>query len=124
MTILSKFNRVGLMPLRLSDSTASSRLVVNNKSKLMTQRNYQLLTSHYRHRGLPSRYSPLNRRIPFQNPSLYQTRNAGMLIGRLLRGVLKIRYLLVGGAVGGGISLQRVRSIFCVNYNKSNFCCL
>lgn len=30
-----------------------------------------------------------------------------MLVGRLLRGALKIRYLLLGGAVGGGISLQR-----------------
>jgi len=30
------------------------------------------------------------------------------MVGRIIRGALKIRYLLIGGAVGGGISLQRV----------------
>ncbi|CAG5104082.1 Similar to OPA1: Dynamin-like 120 kDa protein [Cotesia congregata] len=30
-----------------------------------------------------------------------------MVIGKVLRGVLKIRYLLLGGALGGGISLQK-----------------
>ena len=97
MTTLSKFNRVGLLPLRLTDSTSS--LLVSKKSKVVIQRNYQVLAA---------RYVPLNRRIPFHNTSLYQTRNVGMLVGRLLRGALKIRYLLLGGAVGGGISLQRV----------------
>lgn len=35
-------------------------------------------------------------------------RHYGMLIGRLLRGALKIRYLVLGGAVGGTVSLNRV----------------
>lgn len=31
---------------------------------------------------------------------------------RALRGVLKIRYLLLGGAVGGGVTLQKVDNDF------------
>ncbi|XP_057365629.1 dynamin-like 120 kDa protein, mitochondrial [Daphnia carinata] len=74
---------------------------------MVKYRNYQTLTINYRHRGILSRYSPLNRSVPFQNPTVYQTRNIGFLVGRILKGALKIRYLLLGGAVGGGISLQR-----------------
>ncbi|EFA02998.2 Dynamin-like 120 kDa protein, mitochondrial [Tribolium castaneum] len=37
----------------------------------------------------------------------YQRREYGMLIVRALRGVLKIRYLLLGGAVAGGGALQK-----------------
>lgn len=36
------------------------------------------------------------------------SRGAAMFIGQLLRGVLKIRYLLLGGAVGGGVTLNKV----------------
>ncbi|XP_078044320.1 opa1 mitochondrial dynamin like GTPase isoform X2 [Augochlora pura] len=39
----------------------------------------------------------------FGNPS----RAYAMFIGRILRGALKIRYLLLGGAVGGGVTLQK-----------------
>ncbi|XP_050512015.1 dynamin-like 120 kDa protein, mitochondrial isoform X2 [Diabrotica virgifera virgifera] len=38
---------------------------------------------------------------------IYQRREYGMLIARALRGVLKIRYLLLGGAVAGGGALQK-----------------
>lgn len=38
-----------------------------------------------------------------------QQRQYGILVFRALRGVLKIRYLLLGGAVGGGVTLQKVR---------------
>ncbi|XP_023012354.2 opa1 mitochondrial dynamin like GTPase isoform X1 [Leptinotarsa decemlineata] len=38
---------------------------------------------------------------------LYQRREYGMLIVRALRGLLKIRYLLLGGAVAGGGALQK-----------------
>lgn len=31
-----------------------------------------------------------------------------MLIARAVRGVLKLRYLVLGGAVGGGVTLQKV----------------
>ncbi|KAF2900853.1 hypothetical protein ILUMI_05331 [Ignelater luminosus] len=36
-----------------------------------------------------------------------QRREYGILVLRALRGVLKIRYLLLGGAVGGGVTLQK-----------------
>jgi len=40
----------------------------------------------------------------FANPY----RGYAMVITRILRGVLKIRYILLGGAVGGGVTLQKV----------------
>ncbi|CAB3236618.1 unnamed protein product [Arctia plantaginis] len=36
-----------------------------------------------------------------------QRRRYGMLVARAVRGVLKIRYLLLGGAVGGGMTLNK-----------------
>ncbi|XP_026317929.1 dynamin-like 120 kDa protein, mitochondrial isoform X2 [Hyposmocoma kahamanoa] len=36
-----------------------------------------------------------------------QKRRYGMLVARALRGVLKIRYLVLGGAVGGGMTLNK-----------------
>ncbi|GBP29617.1 Dynamin-like 120 kDa protein, mitochondrial [Eumeta japonica] len=36
-----------------------------------------------------------------------QKRTYGMLVARAVRGVLKIRYLLLGGAVGGGMTLNK-----------------
>ncbi|KAJ8929319.1 hypothetical protein NQ314_018027 [Rhamnusium bicolor] len=41
-----------------------------------------------------------------------QRREYGMLIVRALRGVLKIRYLILGGAVAGGGALQQVNNTF------------
>lgn len=40
----------------------------------------------------------------FGNPN----RAYAMFIGRILKGALKIRYLLLGGAVGSGVTLQKV----------------
>lgn len=37
-----------------------------------------------------------------------QKRKYGMLVARAIRGVLKIRYLVLGGAVGGGMTLNKV----------------
>lgn len=37
-----------------------------------------------------------------------QVRNYGMIIARVLRGALKIRYLVLGGAVSGGVTLNKV----------------
>lgn len=31
-----------------------------------------------------------------------------MLVARAVRGILKIRYLVLGGAVGGGMTLNKV----------------
>lgn len=36
-------------------------------------------------------------------------RNYGMLIGRVLRGALKLRYLVLGTAVGGSVTLNKVK---------------
>lgn len=44
-------------------------------------------------------------------------RQYGMLVLRALRGVLKIRYLLIGGAVAGGGALQKV-PLNWINTNK------
>lgn len=40
----------------------------------------------------------------FGNPN----RAYAMFIGRILKGALKVRYLLLGGAVGSGVTLQKV----------------
>ena len=45
------------------------------------------------------------------NPPFQQTiptRGYAMIVARILRGALKIRYLIIGGAVGGGVTLQKV----------------
>lgn len=39
-------------------------------------------------------------------------RNYGMIVARVLRGALKLRYLLIGGAVGGSMTLNKVRNCF------------
>lgn len=41
-----------------------------------------------------------------------QRRKYGMLVARAVRGVLKIRYLVLGGAVGGGMTLNKVKQIY------------
>ena len=43
----------------------------------------------------------------YKSPQIH--RSYGMLVGRILRGALKIRYLLLGGAVGGTVTLNNVR---------------
>lgn len=76
-------------------------------SSKMLRRNYQtLLGIQHRQRGFLMKSTP-TRLTPFQNPTVIQSRNVGMFVGRLLRSALKIRYLLLGGAVGGGVTLQK-----------------
>jgi hypothetical protein len=43
---------------------------------------------------------------PFQHA--IPSRGYAMIVARILRGALKIRYLILGGAVGGGMTLQKV----------------
>lgn len=43
-----------------------------------------------------------------RQPQIVPRREYGILIARALRGLLKIRYLVLGGAVGGGVTLQKV----------------
>lgn len=44
----------------------------------------------------------------FANPH----RGYAMIVGRILRGALKVRYLLLGGTVGGGYALQKVNRLY------------
>lgn len=47
-----------------------------------------------------------------------QRRGYGMFVVRAIRGILKIRYILLGSAVGGGVTLQKVRyKIHCADCN-------
>ena len=118
MISLCKSNKVLLIvgqPLRLGVIPTNPYA----KSSKMLRRNFNtLLAVQYRHRGFPSKFTPLVRLSPFQNPTTIQSRNVGMFVGRILRGVLKIRYLLIGGAVGGGVTLQRVTFFFMKLYFK------
>ena len=43
----------------------------------------------------------------FANPH----RGYAMFIARIVRGALKLRYILLGGAIGGGVTLQKVIQI-------------
>lgn len=36
------------------------------------------------------------------------SRGYGMIVARVLRGALKLRYILLGGAIGGGVTLNKV----------------
>ncbi|CAG2053215.1 unnamed protein product [Timema podura] len=42
-----------------------------------------------------------------RSPVSVPSRGVAMIVARVLRGVLKIRYLVLGGAVGGGVTLQK-----------------
>lgn len=58
-----------------------------------------------RHR---QQHFPLLRNPNYGGWQYYQSsRGYGMLIGRVLRGVLKLRYLVLGGAIGGGVTLNK-----------------
>lgn len=41
----------------------------------------------------------------------HPSRGYAMLVARLVKGVLKIRYLVLGGALGGGYTLQKVSQL-------------
>ncbi|XP_055627530.1 dynamin-like 120 kDa protein, mitochondrial isoform X2 [Toxorhynchites rutilus septentrionalis] len=48
------------------------------------------------------------RRPNFGGYQYYQSsRGYGMLVGRVLRGLLKLRYVVLGGAIGGGVTLNK-----------------
>lgn len=48
----------------------------------------------------------------FENHGQFTGRRSyAMLIGRVLRGALKLRYLVLGGAVGGTVTMNKVRAI-------------
>lgn len=47
-------------------------------------------------------------KVLLKQHQFYQRREYGMFVVRALRGLLKIRYIILGGAVGGGVTLQKV----------------
>ncbi len=53
----------------------------------------------------------------YQIPNYTSKRGMSMLVFRFLRGALKIRYLILGGAVGGGYTLQKVSN--CKAYTRN-----
>lgn len=53
------------------------------------------------------------------NNNAVNVRNYGMLIGRVLRGALKLRYLVLGSAVGGTVTLNKVRLLKMVMIEKN-----
>ncbi|CAH1117965.1 unnamed protein product [Phaedon cochleariae] len=82
------------------------RIIINKYS------HYPLKYGSQRHsqRGICSVWSgrALDRARPLLKQHYYnERREYGMLIVKALRGVLKIRYLLIGGAVAGGGALQK-----------------
>jgi hypothetical protein len=69
------------------------------------------------------------------NPAFRHTvpsRGYAMVVARILRGALKIRYLILGGALGGGMTLQKVIYIYsilqplfkiCSSHGIEDSCC-
>ncbi|XP_065093906.1 dynamin-like 120 kDa protein, mitochondrial isoform X4 [Ochlerotatus camptorhynchus] len=60
------------------------------------------------HRRQNFYYQEFLRGPKFGGYQYYQSsRGYGMLVGRVLRGVLKLRYLVLGGAIGGGVTMNK-----------------
>lgn len=49
-------------------------------------------------------------RLPGPNYAV-PSRGIGMVIARVLRGALKIRYLILGGSIAGGSALAKVNNV-------------
>ncbi|XP_044726773.1 dynamin-like 120 kDa protein, mitochondrial isoform X2 [Chrysoperla carnea] len=65
--------------------------------------NYRTISSLWLGRSLErSRILLVRNQVIVSSPRGYV-----MFVGRILRGALKLRYLLLGGAVGGGVTLQK-----------------
>lgn len=63
-------------------------------------------SSNGRHRGHEEFLLAGNPARGWQMPP--PSRGYGMLVVRILRGALKLRYIVLGGAIGGGVSLSKV----------------
>lgn len=64
----------------------------------------------YSHGGARSNYS---RKLLSRHDRVHavaQVRQIGLLV-RAIQGVMKIRYLLIGSALGGGVALNKVRFV-------------
>ncbi|XP_011259398.1 dynamin-like 120 kDa protein, mitochondrial isoform X2 [Camponotus floridanus] len=76
-------------------------LLVSKSSRYSAINTRKLMSGKFSRHSRPLLASPQLRY--FANPH----RGYAMVVARVLRGVLKIRYLLLGGAVGGGVTLQK-----------------
>lgn len=54
------------------------------------------------------RQNKLYRPLLIPNPRYIVTPHRTFILGRAIRSILKIRYLLLGGAVSGGMTIQNV----------------
>lgn len=72
---------------------------------------------HYYHHWTHNSYNNVGNKkllllVEPQLRSTIRSRGIGTLVYRFLKGALKLRYLLLGGAVGGGMSLHKVIGTF------------
>lgn len=74
-----------------------------------TKLNYSVLSgkNQWNHCGNLRYKQQLFENRPLNNNTI-SVRNYGMLIGRVLRGALKLRYLILGGAVTGTVTMNKV----------------
>jgi optic atrophy protein 1 len=88
----------------LSSFDPRLRPIVLNLSRI----NFSHLSNNgaYQHRANVRRKPLLQQTPPFQQ-SFGQSRGVGMLVARAIRGLLKLRYLALGGAIGGGMTLNK-----------------
>lgn len=94
---------------RFSAKARTLRPLALNLSRV----NYSSLNYNGQSGGANNRNGVYRRRLlqnppPGSNPYANSYRSYGMLVARLLRGALKLRYLVLGGAVGGGAALSNV----------------
>lgn len=90
---------------RISFIYRAIKPVVINASKI----NYSVLSgrNQWNHYG-NLRYRQALLENTNQTNSIVSARSYAMIVGRVLRGVLKLRYILLGGAVGGTVTMNKV----------------
>ena len=68
----------------------------------------ELLVPVRRHYSVLTRRTPSLLNPPADGIPSYSVRGVAMLVARVLRGALKIRYLVLGGSIAGGSVLAKV----------------
>lgn len=96
------------------------KIVVSSNSQYSTL-NHRFGGNHQHHdrrSGGGGHYNYRNDFLAPQGPkgwTIPPNRGYGMFVVRILRGALKLRYLLLGGAIGGGMTLNKVTNILLNN---------